>query len=445
VASLSPADKEGYLTKQGEHYKTWKKRWFVLKGKQLVYFEGQRDSEQKGVVDLDANSLIQDERERDRKKRLMFSVSTARRVFFIYADSVTDMMQWMEAIRYNIAKIAAASPPSQRSSAPTSRPPTTHITTASPAGPNAAPRACFAAAKSSVPYLQEEGSKMQEFWKIWLESVPTASELQPGTKSEYFVAISADVQKLNWRAAGPQTAYIQRMVDFFWNVGAPESEIDTLNEVGAAINPGKIGSWIDMSSRGGMDGGWFFPVEIPLKLATEASENCDAVKKLSAWAETNNCNVCISIGRDMGAAPPRQTEFRFRLPGSDFTNQLRIAMDAFFAFGFPAIPESALATIRSAECIGVGSIQVVVVTSTEGFVRLGVMLPNPAPSVIAAFCELAGTGAYTDNILRFQAALEARAPTFVEYQYLMKGFGYSVYKEGFDVMFHYVVGEEHGM
>lgn len=118
-----------------------------------------QDTEQKGVVDLDASSLVQDERERDKKKRLMFSVSTARRVFFIYADSTTDMHQWMEAIRHNISKLAAASPTtSQRSSAPTTRPPTTHtILTPQPAGvgPTAAPRVRFAAAKNSVPYLQE--------------------------------------------------------------------------------------------------------------------------------------------------------------------------------------------------------------------------------------------------------------------------------------------------
>ena len=170
MASLSPPDKEGYLTKQGEHYKTWKKRWFVLKGRQLVYFEGQKvtlyspsklqlimlvqDLEQKGLVELDASSLVQDERDKDKKKRLMFSVSTARRVFFIYADAITDMLQWMEAIRNNVTRLANASPTSQT---PTVRPPTTHILTPQPAGvgPNAAPRTRFAAAKNSVPYLQE--------------------------------------------------------------------------------------------------------------------------------------------------------------------------------------------------------------------------------------------------------------------------------------------------
>ncbi len=42
VASLQPSDKEGWLKKQGEHYRTWRKRWFVLKGRQLVYFESQK-------------------------------------------------------------------------------------------------------------------------------------------------------------------------------------------------------------------------------------------------------------------------------------------------------------------------------------------------------------------------------------------------------------------
>jgi hypothetical protein len=115
-----------------------------------------QDTEQKGTVDLDASSLVQDERERDRKKRFMFSVSTARRVFFIYADSITDMQQWMEAIRNNITKIANTSPTAPRSPRET-RPPTTHILPPQPAGvgPHAAPRTRFAAAKNSVPYLQE--------------------------------------------------------------------------------------------------------------------------------------------------------------------------------------------------------------------------------------------------------------------------------------------------
>ena len=138
---------------------------------------------------------------------------------------------------------------------------------------------------------------MLEFWQIWTESVPLTTDLQPGMSIEFQVATSADMQKLTWRTAGPQNIFIQKMVDFFWNVGAPESEIDRLNDVGALINPIKIGSWIDMSARGGMDGGWYFPVDIPLKLSIEASDAGDPTRKVSEWAEQNNVTVCFSVGR----------------------------------------------------------------------------------------------------------------------------------------------------
>jgi hypothetical protein len=42
VAALHPADKEGFLTKQGGGYKSWKRRWFVLKGTNLYYFKSKK-------------------------------------------------------------------------------------------------------------------------------------------------------------------------------------------------------------------------------------------------------------------------------------------------------------------------------------------------------------------------------------------------------------------
>jgi hypothetical protein len=301
------------------------------------------------------------------------------------------------------------------------------------------PRAKIAAAKNTIPFLQEEDSKVLEFWQIWSESIPPKEELQSGQSMDFIVAASADMEKLTWRVAGPQNIFIQKMVDFFWNVGAPETEIDRLNDVGALINPIKIGSWIDMSSKGGMDGGWFFPVDINAKLAIEAADAGEPTRKVMEWADNHGVSGCFAVGRDMGAAPPRQTEMRMRLPGQDFGSQFAVAQDAFLAFGFPAIPEVPANLLRQhvPEYLSMS-----VITSCEGFVRLGLLIPKPSRDLVNALIDFAG--GKRDAITRFEAILGSTGPQFVELQFLMKGFGYGVYKEGFDVVFHWQVGEEWG-
>jgi hypothetical protein len=186
---------------------------------------------------------------------------------------------------------------------------------------NVSARVKLSRAKGCIPFLQEDESKVMEsrvleFWQIWTESIPELNLLANDTAIEFHVCTSASMEKLTWRMAGPQNSFIQQMVDFFGNVGAPESEIDRLNDVGALINPMMIGSWIDMSSKGGMDGGWYFPVENTLNLALEAADAGEPTTKVKEWGTRYGISKVYSVGRDMGAAPPRQTELRIKLPGA---------------------------------------------------------------------------------------------------------------------------------
>lgn len=454
VASLTNPDKDGWLTKQGGSWKNWKRRWFVLKGDSLYYFKTQKDVEETGIIELTRESVARDE---PKKKKYAFSVATspdAKRIFFMFPDTSQETQQWLNALNNAIEKKKAAGGGGGGGSAPSPAPasatsqnnhpansPAPAATPAKNSNANKAtnPRNKLLAAKDSIPFLLDTESKVLEFWQIWSESIPPSEDLQPGMAIDYHVSISANLQKLTWRTSGPQNIFIQKMVDFFWNVGAPESEIDRLNDVGALINPIKIGSWIDMSAKGGMDGGWFFPVDIPIKLALEAADPGEPATKLKQWADKHSIDKCYAVGRDMGAAPPRQTEFRIRLPNMDFTNQLRLCIDAYESFGFPPIPQDAMELLKKAApphlCISV-------ITSSDGFVRLGLLAPKPSTDTVVKLCTLTGGGGAHNQLAALEGAIGGDGPSYVEYQFLKEGFGYGVYKEGFDVVFHYDIGEE---
>merc|ERR1711934_324308 len=70
VSALGSPDKDGFLTKQGGSIKTWKKRWFVLKGDTLYYFKTQKDPEQTGEIKLEKTTKCTNEGKKKRKSLL---------------------------------------------------------------------------------------------------------------------------------------------------------------------------------------------------------------------------------------------------------------------------------------------------------------------------------------------------------------------------------------
>lgn len=416
-----------------------------------------------GCIELTPASFVKPQPKHGKQQAFAVGSQQQKRIFFMYADQDSESVSWMKSINAAIDRLkggaggatssgsgsvgggamgagmggaAVSGGEGNMSSAGISA--NTAYQSQSGASAGTSIRAQLIAGRNEVYFLKEDDNKVLEFWQIWFDSIPPREEITSPGHIEYEVATSADMQKLTWRTAGPQNIFIQRMVDFFWNVGAPESEIDRLNDVGAAINPQVIGSWIDMSSKRGMDGGWYFPADIPLKFALEATDPGEPSAKLASWAEKNKVVQCYSVGRDMGAAPPRQTEIRIKLPGDSFDAQLALALDAFQEFGFPALPEEALSIVGQYTKPG---LRLSVVTSSEGFVRLGVLLPDPDRTALDRLSPLSGASS-SDPLIRFSNSLGLAGPHFVEFQFLMKGFGYGVYKEGFDVIFHYLVGRE---
>lgn len=104
--------KEGFLDKKGEVNHGYKKRWFVLKGNLLFYFEKPGEKQPLGVIivencsveicDLDRYSFSV------RFQDIEGATSSSSRTYILCAESEVEMEKWMKAISsssYNYSEI----------------------------------------------------------------------------------------------------------------------------------------------------------------------------------------------------------------------------------------------------------------------------------------------------------------------------------------------------
>ncbi|XP_025208011.1 sesquipedalian-1-like [Melanaphis sacchari] len=95
--STSPVDKEGWLCKRGELNKGYQKRWFVLKGNLLFYFDRKSDKEPLGVIILEGCSIELAENDDQFSFKIIFH-GPNNRSYILGADSQESMEQWMKSL-----------------------------------------------------------------------------------------------------------------------------------------------------------------------------------------------------------------------------------------------------------------------------------------------------------------------------------------------------------
>ena len=88
-------DKEGFLFKKGVVHHSYKRRWFILKGNLLFYFEKSNDRTPLGLIVLENCSV-----EVSDSDRFSFCIRFACdiRTYTLSADNDSDMERWMKSI-----------------------------------------------------------------------------------------------------------------------------------------------------------------------------------------------------------------------------------------------------------------------------------------------------------------------------------------------------------
>lgn len=93
----SPIDKSGFLYKKGERNASYHRRWFVLKGNMLFYYDNQESREPVGAIILEGCRVELCESTEEYAFAIRFGYSKSR-AYILAADSHTTMESWVKAL-----------------------------------------------------------------------------------------------------------------------------------------------------------------------------------------------------------------------------------------------------------------------------------------------------------------------------------------------------------
>ncbi|KAK6788204.1 hypothetical protein RDI58_016729 [Solanum bulbocastanum] len=103
----SNPERDGWLTKQGEYIKTWRRRWFILKQGKLLWFKDPSSvtsaAVPRGVVSV-AECLTVKGAEDVINKPFAFELSTRRDTMFFIADTEKEKEEWINSIGRSIVQ-----------------------------------------------------------------------------------------------------------------------------------------------------------------------------------------------------------------------------------------------------------------------------------------------------------------------------------------------------
>ncbi|GAQ81758.1 hypothetical protein KFL_000900130 [Klebsormidium nitens] len=99
-------ERAGWLMKQGEYIKTWRRRWFVLKDGKIFWFKDERVSRSsvpRGVIPVKECLTIKGAEDAINKPHA-FELSTVQDTFFFIADSDKEKEDWINAVGRSIVR-----------------------------------------------------------------------------------------------------------------------------------------------------------------------------------------------------------------------------------------------------------------------------------------------------------------------------------------------------
>ncbi|HEU0034037.1 MAG TPA: hypothetical protein VFQ53_25595 [Kofleriaceae bacterium] len=220
----------------------------------------------------------------------------------------------------------------------------------------------------------------------WLEHNPMPPDMPMGESASYLAMLGSDLRRLWWGAWGDPRGFVPKMADYFKLCNIAKSDAKMLDQMGEALEPKLVGSWIGVWG-GKVITGWHFWDPQPWSKLEAMFGTHEAKYQLKKLVEDLGLERVERFTQSIGESP--YSELELAMPGETVADQVAALSRAFAHFtGAPLDPALAdrLRTITAPQFAVAVRIRGGQVT------RVGALIPGLASADIEPLCQAANVG-----------------------------------------------------
>src|SRR5438445_11004473 len=203
---------------------------------------------------------------------------------------------------------------------------------------------------SQLPMIEEW---MDIHLDRWLEHNPTPPDMPDGEGVSYLAMLGSDLRRVWWGTWGDPRGFVPRMADSFKPCNIAKSDAHLLDQIGEALEPKLVGSWIGVWG-GKVTTGWHFMDPQPWDKVEAMFGTHEAKYQLKKWVDDHHVERIERFTQSIGDSP--FSEIELAIPDASVDDQVAALSRGFEVFtgapldaaiidrlGGAGVPEFALA------------------------------------------------------------------------------------------------------
>jgi hypothetical protein len=272
---------------------------------------------------------------------------------------------------------------------------------------------------SQLPIIEEW---MDIHLDRWLEHNPTPPDMPDGEGVSYLAMLGSDLRRVWWGAWGDPRGFVPRIADYFKLCNIAKSDAHLLDQIGEALEPKLVGSWIGVWG-GKVTTGYHFLDPQPWTKIEAMFGTHEAKYKVKKFVEEHGIERIERFTQSIGDSP--YSEIELAIPGATVEEQVALLSETFAQFTGAPIADPITARMREA---GIADFALSLRIRGGQIVRVGALAPGIALDAITHLCQDAKVGLDEVRLPRLVGAL-GEGITRVEYGRAGERAGVDIYIE----------------